>query len=220
MVIFMDKAASKKLLSPVRAVISREDNLSIYRESRISGSSGCPNLPLTLLVELSSMCNLRCRMCNIHHDSTSGILMDEGLLEKTFEFAKTAVSVLPFGLGEPLLHPRIAEIVARFKSLGPAVGLTSNGMLLDEKTSCTLIDSGLDQLVISVDAADPLLFSRLRRGADLKRIGNNISTLNRLKKSLGVSHPSLALNVVAQASNFSELPKIVRMADAGERPED
>jgi len=195
------------------SVRTREDNLSLYRRSRTENSRECPNLPLNLLVEVTSKCNLACKMCNIHHDDRSGITMENALLEATFELARTAVVVSPYGLGEPLLHPRIAEIIEKYKSLGLSVGLTTNAMLLSESMSKGLIVNGLDHLAISIDAAEPVLFSEIRRGADLEKISDNIMTLNRLKASLQSKNPALVLNVVVQASNFHQLPQIVQLAD-------
>jgi radical SAM protein with 4Fe4S-binding SPASM domain len=191
----------------------RDDNLSLYRKSRNANSKECPNLPLNLLVEVTSKCNLSCRMCNIHHDSRSGMTIGDALLERTFQLARTSISVSPFGLGEPLLHPDIAGIVGRYKAAGATVGLTTNGMLLDGDVSRGFITKGLDNLVISIDSADPFLFAEIRRGADLERICNNIRLLNEMKKSLSSARPALALNVVTQACNFYNLPQIVRLAE-------
>jgi MoaA/NifB/PqqE/SkfB family radical SAM enzyme len=193
--------------------ISRGDNFLLYRKSRGENSADCPNLPLNLLVEVTSKCNLSCRMCNIHHDAKSGIMMNKELLEKTFELAETANVVSPFGLGEPLLHPDIVRIVGRFKSVGTFVGLVTNGMLLNERISRGFIENRLDQLVVSVDAADPDLFAKIRRGADLQKISDNITTLNHLKQTLRAGNPSLALNVVVQSANFSQLPQIIHLAE-------
>lgn len=195
------------------SVTSREENLAVYRRSRLENTGSCPNRPLHLLVEVTSKCNLSCKMCNVHYDTKSGITIPDALLEGTFELARNARTVSPFGLGEPLLHPRIIEIVGKYKSLGVSVGLVTNGMLLSERISRGLIIKGLDQLAISIDAAEPVLFSEIRRGADLKRISDNIVTLNRLKRSLQSKNPTLALSVVAQASNFHQLPQIIQLAD-------
>jgi len=193
--------------------ISREENLALYRRSRRERSEKCPNDPLHLLVEITSQCNLSCRMCNIHYDTKAGLIISDELLEGTYDLAASAKTVSPFGLGEPLLHPRITEIVGRYKSLGLTVGLTTNGMLLSERIAGGLIMNGLDQLALSIDAAEPVLFSEIRRGADLVRISDNIIALNRLKETLRRTNPFLALNVVVQVSNFDQLPGIIQLAD-------
>jgi len=196
------------------SIITRADNQALYRSSRTARSAECTNLPLTLLVEVSSKCNLKCRMCNIHHDTRSGRIIPDKLLDLTFDLAKTASVVNPFGLGEPLLHPEITRIVGKYKSLGASVELVTNGMLLDEEISRGFIANGLDHLAISIDAADQALLANIRKGADLRRISDNIRKLNRLKKSLGSSKPVLSLNVVAQVSNFTRLKSIIQLAEA------
>jgi MoaA/NifB/PqqE/SkfB family radical SAM enzyme len=57
------------------------------------------------------------------------------------------------GFGEPLLYPHLIEAIKYIKSKYPfiRVCLTTNGVLLDEKLSEALIDSGLDQMTISVN---------------------------------------------------------------------
>lgn len=195
------------------SITTRGENLSAYRESRKAHSADCPNLPLTLQVEVTRACNLSCRMCNVHHGSKAGMTINDEVLEASFELAKTAIAVYPFGLGEPLLYPSIAEVVGKYKSQGTLVALISNGMLLNEKMARELIENGLDNLTISFDAAEPGLFNKVRRGADFHVISNNISTLNGIKESLKVSNPVVSLNVVAQRSNFVQLPQIIVLAE-------
>ena len=195
------------------SIATREQNLSIYRSLREKNSAQCFNLPIILQVEVTSKCNLSCSMCNIHYNAKSGITIDETLLERTFEFAKTATTVFPFGLGEPLLHPKITGIIRTYKSFGASVGIITNGMLLSEDISRELITTGLEALVISIDAADASLFAKIRKGGDLQRILENIKTINKLKKIFNVQNPSLAFNVVARASNFHQLPQIIELAE-------
>jgi len=192
---------------------SKEKNLSVYHNSKKGNSGYCPNLPLNINVEVTSKCNLSCKMCNIHHNTKGGININDRLLEQTFELAKTANMVSPFGLGESLLYPKIAKIIGKYKSLGPMVSIITNGMLLNENISRELIMQGLDHLGISVDSAEQALLTEIRRGADLNKISNNIMKLNKLKKSLNSKNPVLSLNVVVQKSNFNQLPQIIQLAE-------
>lgn len=191
---------------------SREANLLLYRGARKARSHVCPNLPLNLLVELTSRCNLSCQMCNIHFQTKSGIDISDPLLEATFELAKTSNACSPFGLGESLLYPDIARVIRMYKSLGCFVVLVTNGMLLTENIAKELIMEGLDHLTISVDAADPSLFASIRRGADLGKISENVATLNLIKRSLQRQNPFLALSAVVKRNNFYALPELIRLA--------
>lgn len=193
-------------------IATREENLSLYRSARKENSAGCPNLPLTLLVEVTSRCNLSCEMCNVHHDTKSGADMTDAMLGQAYRLSITAAVVYPFGLGESLMHPGISSIVNRFKSMEVKVGLITNGMLLNKKLSKDFIIAGLDQIVVSIDAADPELFSRIRKGGDILRISENVREMNRLKRHVDSENPLIAINVVAGAFNFYHLPRIIELA--------
>jgi len=55
------------------------------------------------------------------------------------------------GWGEPLLHPKIVEMVKYAKEKGKWVSLTSNGSLLTENLAKQLTQAGLDSISISID---------------------------------------------------------------------
>jgi len=58
-----------------------------------------------------------------------------------------------FGMGEPLLNPRIADMICSLKNLkgSPEVRIITNASLLNETMSRKLIDAGLDRITISVE---------------------------------------------------------------------
>ncbi len=112
-----------------------------------------------------------------------------------------------------MLYQGLSEVIGIYKSKGAFVSIVSNGMLLNPVLSEKLIENGLDQLVISVDAADEKLFEEIRRGADLKTIIKNIESLNKIKGEKKKEKPVLGINVVVQASNFKQLPDIIDLAN-------
>lgn len=195
-----------------KKILTREENLEIYKKSRLAGQVDCNNLPLSLLVEVTSRCNLSCWMCNIHHDKRSGIDIDERLLKMSYILSEVASIVHSYGLGEALIHKDIIEIVDNYKSRGAFVSIVTNGMLLNERISRGFVDKGLDSLAISIDSANKELFKKIRRGADLEVIKRNVKGLNEIKKSENKQKPILAMNVVVQRSNFYELSDIVDIA--------
>ena len=68
-------------------------------------------------------------------------------------------------LVESLFHGRIGELIRYGRSRGAAMGLSTNATFLDERKGRALLDSGLDFLVISVDAASPEAYRALRATA-------------------------------------------------------
>lgn len=203
----------KKDAQPSEYIKSRDENLLAYQRAMLLHSKNCPNLPLNILVEISGRCNLSCRMCNVHFDNKSGLIINDDIIEKTYELARNAINVFTYGLGEPLLHPDIAGVVRRYRSLGVSVSFVTNGMLLNENISTDLIKAGLNYLTVSIDSPDPSLLSIIRKGADLSRILNNIQKLNHLKRVLNSQNPIISMNVVVQKSNFLQIHDIIHLAE-------
>ncbi|MBR4410211.1 MAG: radical SAM protein [Firmicutes bacterium] len=71
------------------------------------------------------------------------------------------LKLVRFTGGEPLLCDLLPRFIKTCHSGGIMTSLITNGLLLSEKLDC-LAESGLDQVVISVDGPQPELHNRLR----------------------------------------------------------
>lgn len=79
--------------------------------------------------------------------------MDPALFEKTAKAAVPLTDVVCFHLmGEPLLHPQFERYLKFCGGLGLRVELTTNGILLDEKRSETLLNPALSQINFSLQS--------------------------------------------------------------------
>ncbi|HUW22028.1 MAG TPA: radical SAM/SPASM domain-containing protein [Candidatus Bathyarchaeia archaeon] len=107
-------------------------------------------------------CNFKCNYCIFHLDKnkrgfiSDKVVMDLGLYKKCVDdMAKfpNKIKVVRFvGIGEPLLHPNIAEMVAytASKKIARTVEMLTNASLLTPKMSDSLISAGLTRLVVSL----------------------------------------------------------------------
>lgn len=123
-------------------------------------------LPLTtpFLIQIFPVyaCNFRCSYClhalpkEKHGYISNKAFMDMGLYKKCIDDMssfKNKVKMLRFaGIGEPLLHTNIADMVkyAKMKAIADNIDIVTNGMLLENELSLALIDAGLDRLRISI----------------------------------------------------------------------
>ncbi len=83
------------------------------------------------------------------------------------EIQKVVDACKPLGLekvritgGEPLLRPNLAELIARLKSCGVEVALTTNASLLSGQAQ-KLAEAGLDRVTVSLDALDPKIHAEM-----------------------------------------------------------
>ena len=85
-----------------------------------------------------------------------------------------AYRVTLVGLGEPLLHPEIVNLIAEASARRRRVSLVTNAAHLDPPLGRALLEAGLDGITFSLDAADSALAERIRPGAELGRVLANI----------------------------------------------
>jgi putative metalloenzyme radical SAM/SPASM domain maturase len=109
--------------------------------------------PSRLYIETTTRCNLSCPYCprTLTNSAESDISL--GLIERLSPALKGAESVVLSGLGEPLLHPEIGEIVRLCRGKmpsGASVGFQTNGSRLDRTVIRRLVDCGLNRLCLSL----------------------------------------------------------------------
>lgn len=174
-----------------------------YRQAWLENPSKffLAGFPLHLDVEASSRCNLRCVFCD-RRPALEG--QPQGDMDFTLwrtiieEASRNGLYALKFSYrGEPLLNPKLPDMVAMAKQLGILdVYFNTNGMLLNQEVSRALIDSGLDRISISVEGTDPVMYEQGRLGASFTRVANNISGLIALRERMGASNPKVRVQTV------------------------
>ena len=105
--------------------------------------------------------------------------MDYGIYKDIF---KKNIEHLPYSIklnwrGEPLLHPKIADMVAFAKDIGVhEVQLNTNGLLLTKELAIDLAEAGLDRIIISMDGFTKETYEKIRRGGDFYQLCDNLLT--------------------------------------------
>ena len=154
--------------------------------------------PLMVRIEPANVCNLSCSFCPtgdkalLKQFGRRPAIMDYGLFEKTIRDIREMGGVRKIYLykdGEPLLHPRLGEMIRLAKSSGAAseIWTTTNGIFLENAKSLELVDAGLDLMRISVYGVSPENYRRIS-GADVdyEALVQKISFLFHHKKKMHV----------------------------------
>jgi len=116
-------------------------------------------------------------MCgrNFGENSKEKKNMDYGLFRKIIDQCrgKMELAVLHAG-GEPLLHPRIFDMIRYTKESGIGAWMSTNATLLDKEKAVRLLESNLDGLVLSIDAITAKVYEKIRVGGNFERTKANI----------------------------------------------
>jgi MoaA/NifB/PqqE/SkfB family radical SAM enzyme len=166
-------------------------------------------------VEPTTACNLDCRICMRKVWSEPSGFMEMPTYRRLIaglQAVPTLTKVAFWGLGEPLLHPDIVEMVALAKGLGAETELISNGLLLDRILAEGLVTAGLDTLVLSVDGGPADSCSDTKSGSDLGVVQHNVQALHAVRHARGALHPQIGLESVVTHHNVQQLPKLRRLA--------
>ncbi len=182
-----------------------------------------PSRLAKLYIEPTDQCNLDCRTCIRRTWNEPMGRMSEAVFSRVVDGLRSLprpVKVVFGGFGEPLFHPRIAEMVGEVKALGATVELITNGTLLTSAMTTALVDAGLDLLWVSLDGASPESYADIRLGAAFPRVVENVRGF-RDYLEYRVTQPyfavipdfntELGIVFVAMRRNIAELPRVIEL---------
>lgn len=166
------------------------------------------NILKKLYIEPTSYCNLQCKMC------FRNTWFDENFCELDYNVFDTLLDTIPKetekiffgGMGEPLHHPRILDMITKCIERNYQVELLTNGSLLSMELSSQLIDLGLHRLWISMDIIEPDTNNDLGHPLYEEMI-SQIRIFNKLRHQKK-SKIQLGITFVATKSNVSQLGKL------------
>jgi MoaA/NifB/PqqE/SkfB family radical SAM enzyme len=175
-------------MSITRAIGQAADVLKLLP---IGGPSVC-NIAVT------NVCNATCDFCNYAKDKdfvTEKKWLDPERLERALDILHSrGIRYVTFSGGEPMLHPKMTDMIASVAKRGIRPTMVTNGSALTERNMVDLAAAGLKTLYISIDSPDaekheknrglPGVFDKIRKGnARLKELGIKTvasTTINRL----------------------------------------
>jgi MoaA/NifB/PqqE/SkfB family radical SAM enzyme len=140
-----------------------------YSTKRVSLREAVPlPAPLSMYVEATRACNLKCFYCmhSTRGDKNGELAktgfdikhMDAKLWEKLtgeiMSFSPVPKRVTFSGLGEPLMNPKLPQMVKMLRGAGfnGRIDVITNGVLLTPQTSDALIEAGISRIQISVQS--------------------------------------------------------------------
>ncbi len=170
------------------------------------------DLPRQLYIEVTNVCNSRCASCPLTYDH---FLPFEPKQPMSWETFRRIVDQVPHieravlhGIGEPLLNKDLPRFVAHLKSRGAHVLFNTNAILLNQRRGDALVDAGLDELRVSLDAVTPELYARLR---GVNRLAAVIDNLKAFVARHGAKQPKVSLWFVGMQANLGQIPDFVRL---------
>lgn len=172
-------------------------------------------LPMTLSIEPTTACNLRCPECPSGLRSftrpTGNIKLDfyRQVIDEVHPFLSNLIFYFQ---GEPYIHPDFLKMVSYASQKNIYTISSTNGHFLTDQNARTTIESGLDRLIISVDGTSQEVYTQYRKEGNLDQVLQGARNIISWKKKLGKSHPYVIFQFLVVRPNEHQIPEIQRLA--------
>ncbi|MBP5511033.1 MAG: radical SAM protein [Kiritimatiellae bacterium] len=170
---------------------------------------------LTMEVEVTTVCNFRCPYCYVSGDipcHTMPYALFEEILAQARKLGARRIVLLG---GEPMLHPRIADMVAAIHAGGMIPELFTNGVRLTEELLRRFYDCGAF-LVLKYNAMTPEGQNRMGGVPDadvtIQKAFLALTHVYREKKTEGLPPPAFGLSTIISRANYGDIEEIWRLA--------
>ncbi|RMF93254.1 MAG: radical SAM protein [Candidatus Schekmanbacteria bacterium] len=169
------------------------------------------DFPSNLFIEPTNRCNLRCKMCPQN---------DEDFMERGFmdfqTFRKVIDESVNYGKrtaiffhkdGEPLLHEGLFEMIeyAVSKKAAYRTHLSTNAHLLSEDKIKRLILSGLDSVIVNIDANYEETYRAIKGRGGLSKVESNVKEMIKFRNSIGKINPAIRVKIIPVDENRNEI---------------
>jgi radical SAM protein with 4Fe4S-binding SPASM domain len=172
-------------------------------------------LPITISMEPTTACNLRCPECpsGLRSFTRETGNLREDFFRKTLDELHQRLMVLIFYFqGEPYINPKFLEMVRYAHEKGIYTITSTNGHFLNEENARKTIESGLDRLVISVDGTTQDTYAQYRIEGKLETVLQGARNVVKWRKKLGKKHPHIIFQFLVVRPNEHQIPEIFRLA--------
>jgi len=183
---------------------------SIARINEVRKTIKEHTFPVDIVVETISYCNLKCIMCPQPALKRERGEMSFALFKKIVdEIAQESPSsnLWLALMGESLLlGDKIVKKIAyaKLKQIHRVI-LNTNACLMSPDLAEKLVNSGLDEIIVGMDAMTEETYKRIRVGGNFQETISNIEHLISLKRIRGLHKPSLVLQFIVMEENAHEV---------------
>lgn len=164
-----------------------------------------PYFPPVIWIEPTSICNLKCPMCLTGSGQVKSVsdlgMMDMQVYRKIIDEIRhhPIIRVGLFFRGEPLIHPKIVDMVRLASQYNLNPYFHTNGNLMKPELAKDLIQAGLSYISFSFDGETKEEYESIRVGGSFDTTVSNIRDFLQIKEKMQSATP----HVVIQKIDFN-----------------
>ncbi len=167
--------------------------------------------PYHYVIDPINTCVLRCPLCPTGRGTLKrppGKMAFHDFKNLIDEVAEYAYFIDLYNWGEPFLHRRIFDMIDYANTRNISTKVSTNLNYFDTRMAEQVIESGLEELVISLDGADQETYETYRVGGSLDKVIEGLASLAEQRESQKTSFPILTIRVLLNRHNENQMPAI------------
>lgn len=186
-----------------------------YHVSRNKKKSIGMGFPISMAIEPTTSCNLRCPEC------PSGLRQFTrpiGMLEPAFfkkmidEVYKELIYLTFYFQGEPYLNPNFLDMVKYASDKEIYTSTSTNAHYLTPEMAVKTVKSGLNRLIISIDGTTQEVYEQYRVGGQLHKVLEGTRNIVAAKKQLKSKTPHIVFQFLVVKPNEHQMNEVEQLA--------
>ncbi|MBR9920102.1 MAG: radical SAM protein [Bacteroidetes bacterium] len=181
---------------------------SSYHLTRLLRRPVVWGLPITLSIEPTTACNLRCPECPSGLRAFSrptGNLKTDFFRKTIDEVASRLMYLIFYFQGEPYINPNFLDMVKYASEKGVYTITSTNGHFLNDENARETIESGLDRLIISIDGTTQEVYEQYRKEGKLESVLQGARNVVKWKKKLNSATPHIIFQFLVVRPNEHQI---------------
>ena len=187
-----------------------------YQRAKRSGVPRIAGLPISISIEPTTACNLRCPECpsGLRSFTRPTGNLKPALFHRIMDELGDDLWALTFYFqGEPFINPAFLDLVQDARERGIYTMTSTNAHFLDEERAERTVRSGLNRLIISIDGTDQQTYSAYRRGGSLEKVIAGAGRIVKWKERLKSATPRVVFQFLVVKPNEHQIPEVRAMAN-------
>ncbi len=167
--------------------------------------------PISISIEPTTLCNLRCPECpsGLRSFTRPTGMLDFNLFKNIVDQSYKSTSyLLLYFQGEPYLHPDFNELVNYASQKGLYTATSTNAHYLTDENARKTIESGLDRLIISIDGTTQKTYESYRVGGKLDKVMEGTKNIIAWKKKLKSKTPYVIFQFLVVKPNEHQIEEV------------
>lgn len=171
--------------------------------------------PTRLVIDPVNICNLKCPLCPTGQNKKTqpkGKMKLEDFKKIIDELGDYLYEIDLFNWGEPFLNKEIYRMIKYAKEKNIKIKISSNLTCIEKSEIKKIVESGLDELIVSLDGASQESLEKYRCGSNFDKVISNIIEIRKEKKKLNKKYPIITWQFLIMRHNEHEIEKAKKIA--------